>query len=58
MTKRFDEIPNLLKPVADEKSQIRCPSCNKMFCKGKASLDPQEFKCPRCGDVTIVSRAN
>jgi len=30
--------------------------CNRMFCRGRASLEPQEFKCPNCGKKTIFKR--
>jgi hypothetical protein len=30
--------------------------CNKLLCRGQASLDPQEFKCPNCGKKTIFKR--
>jgi len=56
--KRFEELPEILKPSPDKNSQIRCPKCNKMFGKGKVPLDPVEIKCPRCGEVTVFSRLN
>uniref|UniRef100_A0A6H1ZMP6 Uncharacterized protein n=1 Tax=viral metagenome TaxID=1070528 RepID=A0A6H1ZMP6_9ZZZZ len=30
--------------------------CNRMFCKGGASLYPQEFKCPNCEKKTVFKR--
>lgn len=30
--------------------------CNKLLCRGQASLDPQEFKCPNCGKKTTFKR--
>jgi len=60
-----NEIPEDIKYRVDRSSQIRCQHynekkhgiCNKMFFVGKPSDEPQEFKCPNCGNKTIVVKA-
>lgn len=45
------------KPLMDiDDSEVRCPHCNKLFFKGKASRDPQEIKCNRCGKLVKIQR--
>lgn len=54
-----------------EGEELRCPHfvtrikkdgtiwkgvCNWRLCKGSASIDPQEFKCKMCGNVTTFQR--
>ena len=61
----FNELPDILKMEVPGGDQIRCPHfnpkkpgiCNKLLCKGKASIEPQEFKCPNCGNKTIFQLA-
>ena len=66
MTFIVDEIPSDIKLVItnDKENQLRCPHyidgkgevCNKLLCIGKASTEPQEFKCPKCKNKTIFKR--
>jgi phage FluMu protein Com len=56
--------PDVLQIKVPDGYEIRCPHldekkgapCNKMFCRGRASIEPQEFKCPRCGKISVFQR--
>ena len=58
------EVPGILIMQVPPGIELRCGHfnekkgdiCNKLFCRGQASLDPQEFKCPNCGKKTIFKR--
>ena len=64
------EIPDALKLTVNIADELRCPhmvkirkgdqfiikKCNRLLCKGGASKDPQEFKCPNCGNLTIFQK--
>ena len=59
-----DEIPSIVFSKIPEGSELRCPHyvqkkrgiCNKLFCKGDASPDPQEFLCQGCGNKTVFQK--
>lgn len=57
----ISEVPESLIMQIPQGMELRCGHfnekkgniCNKLLCRGQASLDPQEFKCPNCGKKTI-----
>lgn len=61
MISKINETPDIVKMTIPRDQELRCPHyhdkkrgvCNKLFCKGRASREPQEFKCPNCGKKTI-----
>lgn len=61
---KAEEVPRSLYLEVDRDHQLRCPhfnqklgrTCNRMLCVGRASVEPQEFKCPNCGEKTIFKR--
>jgi len=63
-TFKAEEIPADVQAVVSGDEQIRCPHfsiergriCNRLLCVGRASLEPQEFKCPNCGEKTTFKR--
>ncbi len=60
----ISEVPENLIMQIPQGMELRCGHfnekkgdiCNKLLCRGQASLDPQEFKCPNCGKKTIFKR--
>ena len=49
--------------ILEKSAEVRCPHllkdkrpCNRLLFKGRPSIEPQEFKCPRCGNKTTFQR--
>ena len=61
-----EEIPKELLVELPRDQEIRCPHfnekrgrvCNRLLCIGRASIEPQEFKCPNCGMKTKFKRVD
>lgn len=59
-----DESPTTLYVSPGEDEWTLCPqtydrfngTCNNKLFRGRPSLEPQEFKCRRCGKTTIFQR--